>query len=312
MSSRFVISCSSRLGRRADVLEHDPRTLGVERLAVEHVGDRRGDGGDRALQLVRGGRQQRAPHVLGPLVQLGLAELLLPAARPAPPARPRRRTCGRPGSRRPSAAGGRRRRPASRPAPGRPAAGTRSPTTRPDRPRRGPTPGRTRAVRRRGRAPGVRPSARSDTSTWLRSNSSRTSASRSSAAVARSCATPTSHEINSDIAMNARNATTYSVRSRSNVPYGGRNPTLYSADPTIAATMPGTTPPSHDATTTGTRNANAVEGVRRAAPGRAPSRRRSRGGRAWRRGRRRRAATRACGRPARASTRPRSDPRSQR
>ena len=105
---------------------------------------------------------------------------------------------------------------------------------------------------------GVRPSARSDTSTWLRSNSSRTSASRSSAAVARSCATPTSHEINSDIAMNAKKATTYSVRSRSKVPYGGRNPTLYSADPTIAATMPGTTPPSHDATTTGTRNANAV------------------------------------------------------
>ena len=104
---------------------------------------------------------------------------------------------------------------------------------------------------------GVSPSARSDTSTWLRSNSRRTSASRSSAALARSRATPTSHEITSDSARKPRKAPRYSGRSRSNVPYGGRKPTLNRAEDTIAATTPGQTPPSHEAATTGTRNRNA-------------------------------------------------------
>ena len=104
---------------------------------------------------------------------------------------------------------------------------------------------------------GVSPSARSDTSTWLRSNSRRTSASRSSAALARSRATPTSHEITSDKARKPKNAPRYSGRSRSNVPYGGRKPTLNRAEETIAATTPGQTPPSHEAATTGTRNKNA-------------------------------------------------------
>ena len=60
---------------RPDVFQHLAHDIEIQVIATEHVRDRRRDRRHRALQLVRGGGQQGAAHVLRRAVQLRLSQL---------------------------------------------------------------------------------------------------------------------------------------------------------------------------------------------------------------------------------------------
>ena len=132
MSSRFVISCSSRPAdaRTSSSTSRHASGSNVSRPSMSVTDAVMAATGLFSSCEAAASNDCRMSSVA--LVQLGLAELLLQAAPPAPPAPPRRRTCARRGSP-PSVSGGRSPTKTSRPArPRRRATGTPSPP----RPRR--------------------------------------------------------------------------------------------------------------------------------------------------------------------------------
>ena len=202
MSSRFVISCSSRLVEARTSSRTSRTTSGSRRSRPStSVTDAVIAATGLFSSCEAAARSERRMSSVAP-IQLGLSKLRLEAL-----ARHHQRHLVGEGAHHPCL-----RLRQRRPVPDEDQRSDRGPahtqreaeaTAPRRRPRPGRRPSRTRAARRHGPAPATSPSARSDTSTWLRSNSRRTSASRSSAAAARSRATPTSHEITSDIARNA-------------------------------------------------------------------------------------------------------------